>query len=170
LIAEDLKKKQKKSNMVATWTGAGTSTAAVEVVATANIKAPVFSGKHGNDWTIWEMKMTAHLMDKGLDVCLEQDFESKFPTKEIGPFKNNEKEAVELNMKAMGQFIQAFSSISLLNKVNLERRADKNFPSEKAWKLWKEMKDEYNSDDSIAEAELELALSKLKLTKKKNPR
>ena len=50
--------------MVATRTGAGNSTAAVEVVTTANNKAPVFSGKHGNDWTIWEMKMTAHLMDK----------------------------------------------------------------------------------------------------------
>ena len=60
--------------MVATRTGAGTSTAAVEVVAMANTKAPVFSGKHGDDWTIWEMTMTAHLMDKGLDVCLEQDF------------------------------------------------------------------------------------------------
>ncbi len=93
MIAEDLKKnrKQKKSSLVATRTGAGTSTAAVEVVAMANTKAPVFSGKHGNDWTIWEMKLTAHLMDKRLDVCLEQDFESKFPTKEIGPFKNNEK-------------------------------------------------------------------------------
>jgi hypothetical protein len=32
------------------------------------------------------------------------------------------------------------------------------------------MKDEYNPDDSIAEAELKLALSKLKLAKKKNPR
>jgi hypothetical protein len=31
------------------------------------------------------------------------------------------------------------------------------------------MKDEYNPDDSIAEAELELALSKLKLTKKEEP-
>jgi hypothetical protein len=135
LIAKDLKikkGKQKKSNMVATWTGAGTSAAAVEIVAMANTKAPVFSGKHGNDWTLWEMKMTAHLMYKGLDVCLEQDFESKFPTKEIGPFENNEKEAVELNKKAMGQFIQAFSSISLLNKVNLERKADKKFPSGKA--------------------------------------
>ena len=70
--------------MVATRTGAETSTAAVDVVATTNTKAPVFSGKHGNDWTIWEMKMTAHLMDKGLDVCLEQDFDSKLPTKEIG--------------------------------------------------------------------------------------
>ena len=111
--------------MVATRTGAGTSTAAVEVVATTNTKAPVFSGKHDDDWTIWEMKMTAHLMDKGLDMCLEQEFDSKLPAKEIGPFENNEKEAVELNKKAMGQFIQAFSSISLLNKVNLERKADK---------------------------------------------
>ncbi len=34
-----------------------------------------------------------------------------------------------------------------MNKVNLERRADKNFPSGKAWKLWKEMKDEYNPED-----------------------
>ncbi len=57
-----------------------------------------------------------------------------------------------------------------MNKVNLERRADKNFPSGKAWKLWKEMKDEYNPDNSIAETELELAMSKLKSTKKKNPR
>ncbi len=145
----------------ATWSG-GTSTPAVEVVATTNTKAPVFSGKHGNDWTIWEMKMTAHLMDKGLDVCLEQDFESKLLSKENGPFAtNDEKKVVGLNKKAMGQFIQAFSSISLLNKVNLERKADKNFPSGKAWKLWKEMKEEYNLDESIAEAELELALSKL---------
>ncbi len=68
--------------VAATWSG-GTSTPAVEVVATTNTKAPVFSGKHGNDWTIWEMKMTAHLMDKGLDVCLEQDFESKLLSKEI---------------------------------------------------------------------------------------
>ncbi len=81
--------------MVATWTGAGSSTAAVEVVTTAINKAPVFCGKHGNDWTIWEMKMTAHLMDKGLDMCLEQDFESKFPTKEIGPFENNESRGIE---------------------------------------------------------------------------
>ncbi len=32
------------------------------------------------------------------------------------------------------------------------------------------MNDEYNPDDSIAEAELELVMSKLKLTTKKNPR
>jgi hypothetical protein len=70
----------------------------------------------------------------------------------------------------MGQFIQAFSTITLLNKVNLQKKADKSFPSGKGWKLLQEMWDEYNPDDSITEAELELVMSKLKLTKKKNPR
>jgi len=80
------------------------------------------------------------------------------------------KEAVDLNKKVMGQFTQAFSTINLLNKVNLQKKADKKYPSGKGWKLWKEMQDEYNPDDSIAEAELELAMSKLKLNNKKNPR
>ena len=63
------------------------------------------------------------------------------------------KEAVDLNKKVMGQFTQAFSTINLLNKVNLQKKADKKYPSRKGWKLWKEMRDEYNPDDSIAEAE-----------------
>jgi hypothetical protein len=70
----------------------------------------------------------------------------------------------------MGQFIPAFSNISLLNNVNLERKADKNFPSGRVYQLWQEMKDEYNPDDSIAEAELELAMGRLRLIKTKNPR
>jgi hypothetical protein len=45
--------------------------------------------------------------------------------------------------------------------VNLQKKADKLFPSGKGWKLWKEMQEEYNPDDSIAETELKLALSKL---------
>jgi hypothetical protein len=48
-------------------------------------------------------------------------------------------EAVYLNKKVMGQFIQAFSTINLLNKVNLQKKADKQLPSGKGWKLWKEM-------------------------------
>ena len=69
----------------------------------------------------------------------------------------------------MGQFIQVFSTINLINKVNLQKKADKQIPSGKGWKLWKELQEEYNPDDSIAEAELELALSKLRLNNKKIP-
>ncbi len=101
------------------------------------MKPPNFSGKHGDDWTMWEMKMTAHLMDKGLDECLEPSFESRLPANESRPFNlatedgRKAKEAVDLNKKVMGKFIQAFSTINLLNKVNLQKKADQNYPSGK---------------------------------------
>ncbi len=115
-------------------------------------------------------------MEKGLDACLDPDFETRLPEKESWPFdltdedKKNQKEAVDMNKKAMCQFIQAFSTMSLLSKVNLQKKADKLFPSEGVWKLWAELQSDFNPDDSIAETELELALSKLKLTNKTNPR
>ncbi len=61
------------------------------------------------------MKMTAHLMDKGLNKCLDPDFENRIQVKKSGPFDlttddgKKFKEAVDLNKKVMGQFIQAFS-------------------------------------------------------------
>ncbi len=121
------------------------------------------------------MKMTAHLMDKGLNKCLDPDFKDRLPVKESGLFDltteegKKFKEAVDLNKKVMGQFIQVFSTINLLKKVNLQKKAEKQFQSGKGWKLWKEMQDDFNPDDSIAEAELELALSKIQLNNKKNP-
>jgi hypothetical protein len=32
------------------------------------------------------MKMTAHLIEMGLDVCMDPNFETRLPTKENGPF------------------------------------------------------------------------------------
>jgi hypothetical protein len=60
--------------------------------------------------------------------------------------------------------------MNLLSKVNLQKKADKQFPSRKAWTLWMELQSDFNPDDFIAETELELALSKLKLRNEKNPR
>jgi len=94
-------------------------------------------------------------IEKGLNVCFDPKFEYRLPEKENGPFKlaveeeKNFKEAVNLNKKAAGQFIQAFLTVSLLSKVNLQKRADKFFSSGRAWKMWKELQAEYNSDDSI---------------------
>ncbi len=107
---------------------------------------------------------------------MDPNFENRLPMKEIGPFditnddKKNKKEAVDLNKKAMCQFIQALPTMSLLSKVNLQKKADKLFPSGRAWKLWLELQGDFNPDNSIAETELELALSKLRLTNKKNRR
>ncbi len=42
------------------------------------------------------------------------------------------KEAVDLNKKTMCQkFIQVFPTMNLLSKVNLQKKADKQFPSGK---------------------------------------
>jgi len=80
--------------------------------------------------------------------------------------EKNQKEAVDMNKKAMCQFIQAFSSMSLLSKVNLQTKADKNFPSGRVWNCgWN-----FKAISIRSETELELALSKLKLMNKKNPR
>jgi hypothetical protein len=90
--------------------------------------------------------MTAHLIDKGLNKCLNPDFNDRIKVRESGPFDltteegKKYKEAVDLNKKVMGQFIQAFSIIILINKVNLQKKADKQFPSRKGWNCRKNCK------------------------------
>jgi hypothetical protein len=161
--------------VVATRANASVTTSNVEVVTGTTSKMPVFSGNHGNEWTIWEMKMSAHLLEKGVNACLDPDFETRLPEKENGLFdmtvedEKNQKEAVDMNKKAMCRFIQAFPTMSLLRKVNLQKKADKLFPSGRTWKLWAELQGDFNPNDSIAKTELELALSKLKLAYKKDP-
>jgi hypothetical protein len=121
------------------------------------------------------MKMSAHLMEKGLNACLDPNFETRLPDKESEPFdltvedNKNQKEAVDTNKQAMCQFIQAFLTMSLLSKVNQQKKADKLFLSGRVWKLWAELQGDFNPDDSIAETKLELVLRKLKLVNKKNP-
>jgi hypothetical protein len=55
-----------------------------------------------------------NVMVKGLDTCLDPNFKTRLPNKESGPFdmtvedKKIQKEAIDMNKKAMCQFIQAF--------------------------------------------------------------
>lgn len=67
------------------------------------------------------------LMEKGLIVCLDLKFEYRQPEKENGPFnlaveeEKDFKEAVDLNKKATGQFIQAFLTMrEQLNSFRVE--------------------------------------------------
>jgi hypothetical protein len=62
--------------MVAATRASLTTTNNVEVVTGTTSKTPVFSGNHGNDWTIWDIKFSAHLMEKGLDAFLDPDFKN----------------------------------------------------------------------------------------------
>ena len=65
--------------VVATRANASSTISNVEVVTGTTSKTPVFSGNHGDDWTIWEMKFLAHLMEKGLDTCLVRTIPSQRP-------------------------------------------------------------------------------------------
>jgi hypothetical protein len=67
--------------VVATRANAGLTISNVEVVTGTSSKTPVISGNHGDDWIIWEMKMSAHLMEKGLDACLDPTFKTRLPNK-----------------------------------------------------------------------------------------
>jgi hypothetical protein len=85
------------------------------------------------------MKISAHLMEKGLNVCFDPKFKDRLPTKENRPFnlllkkKRTSKEL--LNKKTMSQFILALSTMNRLSKINMQKKADKLFPSGRAWKL-----------------------------------
>ena len=70
--------------------------------------------------------MMAHLMEKGPDVCLDPNFKTRLPRKENGLFNltiEEEKNFKEANKKAMCQFIQAFSTMNLFIKINLQKKA-----------------------------------------------
>ncbi len=140
-----MRKRKAYLKMVLTTRANLVTTPSVEVVMMTSLKPPTFSGKHGDDWTIWEMKMAANLMNKGLNKCLNPNFKNRLPVKESGSFdltinkKKKFKKAVDMNKNVIGQLIQAFLTINLLNKVNLQKKADKQYPSGKGWKLWKEM-------------------------------
>ncbi len=57
-----------------------------------------------------------------------------------------------------------------MNKIMTEQRQDAtDWPSGKAYKIWKAIQLEYQPDDSMSEADMEWALMKIKLTKKQNP-
>ncbi len=69
---------------------------------------------------------------------MDPNFETRLPPKENGPFnlavedEKDFKEAIDLNKMAMCWFIQAFSTMSLLSKVNLQIKEDKLFLSGRA--------------------------------------
>jgi hypothetical protein len=70
----------------------------------------------------------------------------------------------------MMQFALSFTNVSLLNKINYKQQKDKaNCPTGKAHSLMTVILKEYEPKDTMAEMEMEMALSKMKLGPKKDP-
>jgi hypothetical protein len=61
------------------------------------------------------------------------------------------------------------TKVAQLNKINCATRADKDWPSGNAHEVMTQLVMEYKPDDMMTEMEMEKALSKLSLGKKKDP-
>ena len=70
----------------------------------------------------------------------------------------------------MTQFILTFGTESLLNKVKLEERRNKDWPTRKAHAVMTNIKTVYEPSDTMAEMDMEIEFCKLMLGLKKNPK
>jgi hypothetical protein len=117
----------------------------------------------------------AHMVMLGLDDALNPDFEEELPTKETDTFdstfdeEKNWANTVKKNKKAMMQFAHSFTKVAQLNKLNCAGRTNKDWPSGKAHEVMTQLVKKYEPDDTMVEMEMEKALSKLTLGKKKDP-
>jgi hypothetical protein len=147
----------------------------VEVLNVGNSKPPQQDGKEGDSYIMWKIKFIAHLTMLGLKECFAPDFASELPPKEKEAFNlttdkgKNWANAVKKNKKAMMQFALSWMKVAQLDKLNCATRANKDWPSGKAHEVMTQLVKEYKPDDMMAEMEIEKALSKLSLGKKKDP-
>jgi hypothetical protein len=63
----------------------------------------------------------------------------------------------------------SWTKVAQSNKLNHPTRANKDWPSQKAHEVMIQLVKEYKPDDTMAEMEMEKALNKLSLSKKKDP-
>jgi hypothetical protein len=140
-----------------------------------NSKPPQWDGKKGDSYLMWKIKFLAHATMLNLEECFTLDYDKELPAKEKEAFNLTTTEgqkwlaAVKKNKKAMMQFALSFTKVAQLNKVNRATRADPNWPSGKAIEVMAQLVKEYEPDDTMAEMEMENALNKLTLSKKKDP-
>ncbi len=67
------------------------------------------------------------------------------------------------------QFTLSWTKVAQLNKLNCATRADKDWPSGKAHEGMMQLVKEYKPVNTMAKMEMEKALNKLSLGKKKDP-
>jgi len=147
----------------------------VELSNVGNAKPPQWDGKKGDSYLMWKIKFLAHATMLGLEECFTSEFEDELPEKEKDAFHFDTSEgrahaaAVKKNKKAMMQFALSFQKVAQLNKLNRVTGVNKDWPSGKAHEVMTQLVKEYKPDDTMAEMEIEKALSKLTLNKKKDP-
>ncbi len=136
------------------------------------VQIPKFDGTRKN-YPMWKVKMRAVLAIKRCAAALDENFESKLPATEDAtldesdPTEKAQKEAVVQNALGMNIMTLAMETDQLMAKVSATYTDD--FPSGLLCKLWKSLQEEYEPDDTIANAELLNDLMKLRLKKGEDP-
>ena len=121
------------------------------------------------------MKFRAYAQEKNFAEALLDTFKTKMPADEATVLDDTvltekaQLDAKEKNAKAMRALISAMTETKDMNKIMTEQRRDKKYPTGLSFNVWAALKREYMPSDSTAEADMERALLKIKLTKKMNP-
>ena len=98
---------------------------------------------------------------KGLFDAFQLEFEKEIQPKEKATFDLNieeqkkQQEAVKLNQKAMMQLALSFTSVSLMNKLNIEKCRDKDWPTGRAHRVMSTLIKEYEPEDTMTEMKME---------------
>ncbi len=104
-------------------------------------KPPQIDGKKGDKYIMWKMKFEADQMMKGLFDAFHSNFEKELPSKQKANFdlsseeQRRQQDAAKMNQNAMMQLVLSFTSVSLMNKLNVEKHRDKDWPTGKAHKV-----------------------------------
>ncbi len=83
--------------------------------------------------------------------------------------QKKQQDAVKMNQKAMMQLALSSTQASLMNKLNLKKHSDKDWPTGKAHRVMSTLIREFEPEDTMAEMKMGRALAKMKLGPKKDP-
>ena len=78
--------------------------------------------------------------------------------------------ALDMNAKAIHGLILALQTEDMLNKVTLKKNADLDWPTGKFPNIWKDICEEENPRDEMAEMIMEEELREIRVGKKRNPK
>jgi len=126
----------------------------------------------------WKMKFTTFLGTMGCAVALTEVYDKSLPLNEdvSGLDETNPTEkaliaAARNNAMAMQAIIMALESEDNMNNViAVQQRDQTNWPTGKAWKVWKRIEDEYQPVDTTSKVEMTRAIKAITLEADENPK
>jgi hypothetical protein len=143
----------------------------------ALIKPPTFKGEK-DKFVPWKMKFTTFLGTLGCAVALTEAHDKLLPsTEDVSALDESDAKekimitAAKNNALAMQAIIMALESENDFNHViSVQQRDSTDWPTGKAWKVWKRLEDEYQPADTTSKVEMIRAVKAITLEADENPK